>query len=229
MKPAFHREIEAGNEGDAGAVFVIQTALPQIIAELRMGLEILPVLAVVVHVGQQRDRRFIVAVAQAQRRGDAAQEAQSVAVVVAAGIAEITQQGLLLFFRQIALDVNVLVVQRIGEDGQPAAAGFLQPGDLALVQIEAAAEDQHGVGAAQRMRVGGQLAGIGKAQPDPPAVVVEGKVGLLGQRGVDDQDAGGSQESGPKESRQQNGCCATKDNEEAGLILSRPHSPVSSS
>ncbi len=230
MRPVpLHREIETRDEKDAVAPFVIKSLFSEIGCNGLVIREILPVFPVVIHILEQRHRCIEMPVSPAERRGDAAQEAQAVAVIAGARIAEIVEHRLHLLRRQILLDIHVLVVQRVGEDRHAPPAGLLERGHLAFVEIEAAAEDDHGVGAAERLSVRRHRIGIGKAQPDLPGVVVEGHVSLLGEGGVDDQYAGRPEKGQPKHRHQQEKGGEQEEQSVGASSLCLPHTPASSS
>ena len=223
-----HRKIQARNEKNLVTALVVQALLPEIGRHRFVVREILAVFPVVVHILQQGNGRIDVPVSPAQWRGAAAQIAESVAVVGRARVAEIVQHCLHLFRRQIFLDVDVLVVQRVGKNGHAPSPGLLQRGNLAFVEVKATAENDHGVGAAQRLAVRRELRCVGKLQTDPPAVVVEGHVCLLGQGGVDDQNAGGAEKDRPNQGRQEAGGCNDQTDAENPASLCLPHIPASS-
>ena len=230
MRPVpLHREIETRNEKHAVAPFVIKPLFPEIRRNGLVIREILPVFPVVIHILEQGNRCLEMPVSPAERRGDAAQEAQAVAVIAGARIAEIVEHRLHLLRRQILLDIHVLVVQRVGEDRHAPPAGLLERGDLAFVEIEPAAEDDHGVGAAQRLAISRHNLGVGKAQPDLLGIVVQSHVSLLGQGGVDDQDAGGAEKDQPHQGRQEAGGRSHQADAEDPASLCLPHTPASSS
>ena len=185
-----HREGNAGYQSQGLGTFMIEMPRFQILRQFFVGFEILPILAMVVHILQHFYGFLKPLLTPALGSSDIAQVSESIAIVLTVLVVEVFLQGGYLLLAEVMVLHEVIAAQGLGIDGDAFLCHTFHLCLLLWRQEKSAGIDNHSIIPGETAH----LLSLHTVHLNLRMVIAQHDVGLLGFQSIHHDDACGSYE-----------------------------------